>query len=69
MAAREGTQRAAFAEAERRIARIIRSMYEVGHRLPAASPSLEAAQQEEARNRQVSHASPASAALYFPISV
>ncbi|EIE27085.1 hypothetical protein COCSUDRAFT_55107 [Coccomyxa subellipsoidea C-169] len=51
-ACREGTQRAAFAEAERRIARTVRSMYEVGHRLPVACYSLEAAQQEEQRNRE-----------------
>ena len=52
---RELTQRSAFAEAERHIARTIRAMYEVGHRLPAASPTLEAAQQEEGRNREVCH--------------
>lgn len=53
VAEREASQRSAFAEAERRIARTIRAMYEVGHRLPAASLTLEAAQQEEERNREV----------------
>ncbi|BDA44475.1 hypothetical protein COCOBI_05-6620 [Coccomyxa sp. Obi] len=52
VAEREVSQRSAFAEAERRIARTIRAMYEVGHRLPAASLTLEAAQQEEERNRE-----------------
>ncbi|CAL8470435.1 g9977 [Coccomyxa elongata] len=52
VAEREVSQRSAFAEAERRIARTIRAMYEVGHRLPAASLTLEAAQQEDERNRE-----------------
>lgn len=50
---REDSQRGAFAQAERRLARIIRTMYEMGHRLPAASPNLAAAQQEERSNREV----------------